>query len=532
MRPAGYHAANILIHALTGFFLFLLCRRILLRPATMRPERAAPDLVAVLAALLWLAHPLHTQSVTYIVQRMNGLAALFYVLALYLYARGRAREEQGGNGKQWPWLAGALAVWLMALGSKEIAITWPLAVFLYEWYFIRDLRTDWLRTRYVKVTATLLVIVTGLISLLAGGKLLTFLQAGYAERSFTLTERLLTQPRVVLFYLSQLIYPHPGRLSLVHDFPLSKSFLDPASTLLAILALLAIAAAAVVTARRFRLLSFAILWLLLHLVLESSVLGLEMVFEHRTYLPSMFFFLWLADLGWRRLPRKSAVPAVSIALLAMLSVWTWQRNSVWREPLLFWTDAVTKAPGNPRAHNNLGSALQSEGQLAAAGDHYQQALHLDPAFAVAHANFGSVLQEQGRLPEAIDHYRQALRIKPESLVARYNLGSALQLLGNDNEAISHYLLTLEARPDHADAHHNLAFALQKQGRAQEAIDHYQQAIRFAPDHLLAHYNLGRLFEQLGRRDEAARLYQKALRIEPRFEKARQRLAGLPPSPTH
>ncbi|MDT8288032.1 MAG: hypothetical protein RQ748_13060, partial [Elusimicrobiales bacterium] len=172
------------------------------------------------------------------------------------------------------WLTGAAGAGLCALGSKEIAATLPLLIFLCEWYFIQDLSRVWL-----KRALPFLLSLAGLFLLIVfvhlGADPLAAIQGAYRHREFSLGERLLTELRVVVFYLSLFFYPAPQRLNLDHHFALSGSLLEPVATLLAGLAIVFLASAAILSARRSPLFSFALAWFLLNLAIESTVIGLE-----------------------------------------------------------------------------------------------------------------------------------------------------------------------------------------------------------------------------------------------------------------
>jgi hypothetical protein len=139
----GYHLVNILIHASAGIFLYLFLKTTLNLPS-LRSRYEPYGWLPFVAALIWLIHPLQTQSVTYIVQRMNSMAAMFYVLAFLLYVRARLAEERW---QRWSLFAGCALASILSLGSKEISATLPFFIFLYEWYFFQDLSWSWLRRR-------------------------------------------------------------------------------------------------------------------------------------------------------------------------------------------------------------------------------------------------------------------------------------------------------------------------------------------------------------------------------------------------
>ncbi len=550
---AGYHAVNILIHALSAVFLYLFINATLALPslaARYGPRRS----IAFFTALIWLAHPVQTQSVTYIVQRMNSLAAMFYILSLFLYVRGRLATV---GRRQWMWFTGAGLAGLLALGSKEIAATLPFFILLYEWYFLQDLDKTWLKRRLPYIIGALLVF--GIIAFLfLGGNPIDRILSGYNHRDFTLPERLLTEFRVVIFYITLLLFPYPGRLNLDHDFPISHSLLDPMTTMPAIAAMAGLLVLACFTVKKHRLFSFCILWFLGNLVIESSVIGLEIVFEHRLYLPAMLAILPAVIFIYRYIKPQWLGIAVMCGIVAVFSVWTYQRNNVWADEITLWQDCVNKSPAKARPHYNLGNLLRRQGKFKEAIDHYyealqtksiyaddvynglgiilkaqgktkeainhyHEALRINPGLAEAHSNLGNALTSQGRIKEAIDHFYEALRIQPDFAEAHNSLGSALARQGKSKEAMRHYYEALRIKPNFVEAHNNLGNALASQGRIKEAIDHFYEALRIEPENADAHNNLGIALARQGRIKEAADHFYEALRIEPDFAGARENL---------
>ena len=509
-RLQGYHIVNIIIHLLSGIFLYLFIITTLSIPGLM-PKYDRPASIAFFAALVWLVHPIHTQSVTYIIQRLNSMAAMFYMLSFWLYVKGRLAPE---NAKRWPWYSGSALAGILALGSKENAAMLPFFIFLYEWYFFQNLDRDWLK-RHLKYVFGV-VFLFGLIALVYLGtnpfeKLKSL--NDYAHNEFTLTERVLTQFRVVIYYLSLLAYPHPSRLNLDYDFPLSHSLIDPVTTLLCLGAVIGFVGLAVYTARRERLISFCILWFFGNLLIESSVIPLAIIFEHRTYLPSMLVCLLAVLWGYRLIKIRWLGVALICFVAAVFSLWTYQRNNIWRDPVALWSDCVKKSPQKARPHNNLGTALDDQNRTQEAIDQYLQSLRIKPDYLDAHYNLGNALDKQGHTEEAIDHYLKVLQIRPDYEKALNNLGAALDEQGRTQEAVEHYLQALRIKPDYEKAHYNLGNALDKQGRTEEAIDHYLKALQIKPDYEKAHYNLGNALAKQGRTQKAIDHYLKALQIK-------------------
>ena len=490
----GYHLVNIGIHLLNAclVFVFALLTLHLIQGLPSQAERRQPPRVryaiALLAALIFVAHPIQVQSVTYIVQRMTSLATLFYLCALVGYILGRMAKN--GWLRAGLWLT-ALCSWLLALGSKEIAALLPFTILLYELYFFQDLRL-----RYKWRGLSLLVL--GLMSFVAltlvwlGADPWHYIQASYAHRDFTLGQRVLTEFRVIIMYLGLLLAPLPSRLSLLHEIPVSQSLFDPITTLLSLIALLALFGTALMTARRFRLLSFCILWFFGHLAIESSVIGLELAYEHRLYLPDVGFSLVLA---WAivTLPRVSALLRATAAtlLVAALSLMTWQRNNTWREPVGFWSDIVAKYPDSYRGHVNLANALSEAGQYQAALEHDRRALRLHPEDALVYLNTGMTLlhlQQPGRALKYLSISARSARDLPEAQLA-YAIG--LQRAGRPNEALVYYRDALRLAPDDARVMNGIGESLLLVGRTDLALRYFRRALLLAPGDKEASRNLAR-----------------------------------------
>ena len=166
------------------------------------------------------------------------------------------------------------------------------------------------------------------------------------------------------------------------------------------------------------------------------------------------------------------------------------------------------------------------GKTQEAMEHYEQALRIEPNFAVAHCNLGIALAQAGRIPEAIEHLQQALRIKSGYAEAHYNLGVVLARLGRLPETVAHFEQALRIKPDYAEVHCNLGLVLVQLGKTQDAMKHYEQALRLKPDFAEAHYNLGNALTRSGRVPEAIGHYEQALRIKPDYPEAQNSLAWL------
>lgn len=517
----GYHLVNILIHLSCGLLLYLLIKSTLCitgSGASSKYEQWIP----LFTALLWMVHPLQTQSISYIVQRMNSMAAMFYILSLLLFIKFRMATTRG---RKWILLSGCILSGLLALGTKENSATLPFFMFLYEWFFFQKLSTDWLKRHAFTLTA-IVITFTLMAGLYIGINQLEKIDLGYSLRDFTVSQRLLTELRVVIFYVSLLFWPQPSRLNLDHDFSLSHSLFQPPTTGICLVIILASIILAIYFAKREPLLSFCVIWFFGNLAIESSVIGLELVFEHRTYLPSMLAILLAVVVVFRVIkPQWLGIGLLCMAV-TLGSIWTFQRNQVWADDVALWRDCVKKSPQKARPYNNLAKALARQGNLNDATANYRIALTLKPDYARAHYNLGVILAKQGDLNKGIHHLRTAVHFDPSSHEAQNNLGVALLIQGDLDAAIVHLQNALKITPYYAEAHNNLGKAMQLKGNLPMAIEHYQAAVHLDPDYAKAHTNLGIILKQMGRLEEAKQHLEKALRLRPGYEAARRNLEEI------
>jgi len=526
----GYRLINLAIHLINGCLVYFLVFVMLLQVLIPHKEslfntRGFSDIqvlyskisiASLFAALFFTVHPVQTQSVTYIVQRMNTLSAMFYFAAFILFIYGRISRKKWNRWMLW---AGSLISWMLALGSKQIAAMLPFAVLLYDWYFLQHHNRQGLRRSLFQLcTVGVLLGVVGYLFL--GSHPVDAILNGYDKWDFTLRERLLTQCRVVILYLSLVAYPHPSRLNLLHQINTSQSIVQPATTLFSMILILGLFGLAVWIARKHRLISFSILWFFIHLFIESSFIGLHMIFEHRLYLP--IFGIALIT-GWLilQLPSRRYFLGISLSVVIVicLGTATYMRNFTWQDRITLWSDVVSKSPESPRAHSNLGLALAAGGQPEAAIRHYTRALVLNPIDSEIFNNLGMALAQQGNLEAAVDQYSTALRLDPNNAGAHYNLGISLERQGKTDAALNHLLQAIRIEPDFSEAHNNLGLILRRRGKLQEAVDHFSQAIKVQPDNVRAYNNMGVSLEQSGQSASAVTYYLEALRLKPDYLEA-------------
>jgi len=358
--PSTYalKAVNLAIHLFASVAIYVLAMLLLRAPVIgSRPIGRTTPWVAVFVAAAWLLHPLNLTAVLYTVQRMTSLAALFTLLGLCAYAAGRLRQIAGGNG--WPWILSALLVAMpLATLAKENGVLLPPLMLVVETILFR-FRTERRRDRAALALIFLLTVALPIVVFLAAGGI-QYLLGHYQYRDFTPLERLYTEVRALWWYAAMVVAPNPDALSLFHDdWPISRWLLEPPATLLAIAGLAVVTAFALCVRRRQPAFSFAVFFFLAGHVLESSIVALEPVFEHRNYLP-MFGILFAMAVAILRLQRHRALAPVAIligtGILTHSALATWQRAREWSDLVNYHRIEVERHPDSLRANTEAARA--------------------------------------------------------------------------------------------------------------------------------------------------------------------------------
>ena len=458
----GYHAFNLALHVLSALILLGIVRRTLARSA--RLVSAARPLALVTAAIR-LVHPLQTDAVTYVTQRTELLMGLFYLLTLY--AAIRAAE----GSRSWPWQTASVVSCALGMASKEVMITAPLMVMLYDRVFLYPSLAEARRRRwplYAGLMATWAVLAT-LLMLSPPHHLLVLIPGGHAsvlERGMTPWEYLRTQVGVIARYLGLALWPHP--LCLDHGLWVARTAGEVLPGALVVAGLVGGTAWAL---RRHPGTGFLGAWFLVVLAPTSSVVPVvtEVMAERRMHLPLAAVAVAAVLGGYaavgalvRSDSRRAALRvSLALAVIATLTALTARRNVDYGSEVSIWSDAAEKRPWNPRAHNNLGNALLRAGDLDGAFAQYAEAIRLEPDYAEAHYNLGNAFLRKGRPTDAAASYAAALRIDPELAPAHYNLGNVQLAEGRFEEAIAHFGEVLRIDPDFEYARTNLRVARER-----------------------------------------------------------------------
>jgi tetratricopeptide (TPR) repeat protein len=541
----GYHVVNLAIHILAALTLFGILRRTFLMPVLRDHFGSSATLLALAIALLWALHPLQVESVTYIVQRAESLCGLFYLLVLYCVIRGKTAEqkashfdsrlssqERSGMRGTCLWYTAAVVACLLGVATKEVIVTAPIAVLLYDRTFLAGSFGQALRQRwglYLGLAATWLLLAYLVLSTGLLGK-----STGYgAPEAIGAWDYLRSQPSVILHYLRLSLWPYP----ICFDYGRTAVVGSPGSSLSAALVVGMLIAATGWGLVRGKAWAMPGAWMFLILAPTSLLPLPDLAFEHRMYLPlagvGAIVLLGVFRLGQRLLQRGVIVRAalhfvfgfILIVMCIALGVLSARCNSAYRSQLLLWEDAVAKAPRSDRAHNNLAIVLAQQGRLAEAADHCHKALEIRPDDWEGYNNLGNILFQQGHSDEAIADYKKALEIKPTAAEVYNNLGYVLMKLGRLAEAVRNCQRALEIQDDYVDAHNNLGDALEQMGMPADAIVHYQKALELSPDNVHVYINLGNLRFRQGNLSDAIAYYRKVLEINPQYTDAHHNIGA-------
>jgi tetratricopeptide (TPR) repeat protein len=496
----GFHVVNLVIHLLAALTVYALVG-VALRAAGAGDERRR--LASLSTALLFVAHPLQTQAVTYVVQRYTSLAALFYLAALLLYALSRSEARRDRRVLLY---GGSMLAALLAMGTKEIAVTLPFAMALYELLFVRAPVRE--RVRHLVLPALLLAVVPlavlhsappppgGAAAAPAGagtpalGAVLD--TAARAGSTVARDDYLLTQARVVVTYLRLLAFPVGQNVD--WDYSVSRSLdLAVVASALALAALLGAGVWLVTVSRRRSspealLAGFGIVFFFLAISVESSVIPIrDVIAEHRLYLPSFGLFA-AAGAGiaaaHERLRLRSpglagTLLAAAGALVLVLGAATWARNQLWADPVELWRDAAAKSPNKARPILNWAGALRERGDRQAALQLAVRALPLEPSDHEEMVAFGYVYRELGDLQGARRCWEASLKLRPlfgPTLVA---LGNLAWDEGDRGEARRYLELAVQAEPQLATAHLKLAAVLGAMGEEARSYEELELFLRYA-----------------------------------------------------
>lgn len=507
----SYHVFNLLVHAGAGLALFGLIRRTLLLPRLAPRFGAGATGLAGAIALLWVLHPLQTESVTYVVQRAEAMMGLCLFACLYAFGRG-VSAPPGAPARAW--FAAAWLACLAGTACKEVMAVVPVLVGLYDRTFVAGgFGAAWRARRWVY--GALLLTWLPLAGLVASAGVTR--GGTFALRAEAFVGYWLTQPEAITRYLGLTFWP-AGQ---AFDYGFFRVASPLAALPWAIPVLLLLGGTLWALVRRPGW-GFLGAFFFLCLAPSSLMPGLmQVIVEHRMYVP-LAAVLSAAGAGlWLWLGRRAVVLLVGLALLA--GVVTVRRNADYATAETLWADTVARRPQSAIAQSNLGQIRFDQGRLGEAVALYQASLRLKPDMAQTHYNLGMVLEKLERIDEASACYAEAARLLPHFAQAHTRRAAILVTQGRLDEALAHLQPALAYLPELPEAHYTVGLVMAAQGRLDLARRAYADALRYNPDLAEARLNLGIVCAQLGERGEALAQLQELVRRRPAMPEAQANL---------
>ena len=500
----GYHLVNVAIHllnALIVYWLILITAKYYYNNYQSKQsawDRFQPALVALLPAMLFVAHPIQTQAVTYVVQRFTSLCTLFYLAGILFYALARcsrnpeSRDDKTLSFKHWGLMGAALVCAILASKTKEIAFTFPVSILLYEFVFFRDTLLQRLKQLTIPVLVPLALSGVMFFQILSSGGLKGLSEFTKVQTNISRIDYLTTQFRVLMTYLRLLIFP--VNQSIDYDFPVYTSFTWPvalSATALVIMfgtaCWLWIRSQKLYTPERFylRLMAFGIFWFFITISIESSILPIvDVIFEHRLYLPS-FGALSAIAAALLLITSKTSfatsryMVCLFMPIILILALSTYQRNKVWANDLTLWQDAYSKAPNKARVANNYAAALILRGKGESALPMLVSSIEREPGYFASWNNLPRVYAQlpllKGFYKTGFEFLQQNGDVNPVYVTrwfsnALNNLGLAYLLQDDNVKAYENFKKSLELNPQSELVRKNaFNFISSMPDRAQAAI---------------------------------------------------------------
>ena len=542
MNPSGYHVTNLILHIIEALLIWIIVRRL-----------SIPG--AFLAAIIFAVHPVNVESVSWIAQRKNLMAMLFFLLSILWYIKHlssirlddsqRSRDSPNAEPAhgvcgvlpgRWYWLS--LGAFVLAMLSKGSVAVLPVLLLVIIWWLRSTPQGTVPIFAQQKWDCPLRFLVLHTVPFFAVAIALTGVNIWFQKhgtdlviRTAGFVERLLGAGGILWFYLYKALLPFD--LSFVYR----QWHIDVGNPLWWLPLLAALITSAVLwryrkTWSRPFLFAWGFFCVALVPVLgftDVYFMKFSLVADHYQHI-ALIGVIILAAAGlnlWQQSGRNEmhrAAMAVAVVAVSTLAFLTWRQSGLYRDEITLYQATLEKNPDCWMAHINLGKAFSDKGRPDEEIKHYEQALRLKPDYSEAHNNLGSALVQAGRLQEGIEHLEQALRLKPDDPEVHNNLGAALTKAGRTQDAIKYYEQALQLRPGFSEAHFNLGNVLSDTGRPQEAITHYEQALQLKPDYIAAHNNLAIILIKVGRPREAIEHFKRVLQLSPENIEAWNNLA--------
>ncbi len=535
LNVSGFHLANNSIHALNALFIYLISLLLLKIEgdnkitSVNKTTKVNTEWYAFAAGLVFGLHTINTQAVNYISSRSVLLVTLFYLISFYLFLKAREETDlKDKNIKRFAlYYILSLISYSFSLLSKEIAITLPIVLLLYEYIILirkrkdksRDTKTTTQKSFIKALNPALWIIYLKyhiFFWITSGGYLLlrkkiigqaaikitynTMITGKGSHRS--ILENFLIQTKAILLYIK--LFFMPVGLSVLHDISKVKGLTEP-YVLMSAAFIVLILISAIMLRKRYSSISFCILWFFITILPETIIPLNIIVNEHRTYLPCIGFSLLTAFLLYntektnqKRLI-KTALSIVIIVFISLNARATIKRNKIWKNEYTLWSDTVKKAPKSFIAHDSLGSAYIARKQFNKAVAQFKTAIDLNPKYVKSYNNLGIAYLKMKHIDSAIMAFKTAIKLNPSYPMPYFNLGLSYTQKGMIDKSIDAYLEALQftvISSDKADILNNLGNAFSRKGNWQEAIKSYRKALKFQPYNKATLHNLDNALKKI------------------------------------
>jgi tetratricopeptide (TPR) repeat protein len=391
-NPYGFHVVNIAIHICCAVFFFLFSYKSLDTGWLREKYGAFSFWLAAVAAIIWALHPIQVNAVTYIVQRMTSLAVLFALMALTAWLWGRESWIQQRRFQALGWWTGAFVSWCLGLLSKEHVAIVPVLIVVHELFLLRRGRIQKIKWNWIFLLG---VFFAALCLYYLGSDPIQRILGGYVKRDFTLMERLLTESRVLWHYISLFFVPISKRFSLFYDYPLSTGIFSPITTCIAMISWSGLLFFSWYFREKYPIISWMTAWFLVSNLIESTIIPLEIIFEHRMYLPSSGLSMGVVLICFDAFQNMKMHRAVSVcfllAFLCVLSFATYSRNLDFRNEVALYRSELQKFPDSQRNRLGLALALNHAGRFSEGGRMLEEMAEAYPYDFVVQQNWYNFL---------------------------------------------------------------------------------------------------------------------------------------------
>lgn len=480
LNPAGYRLTNIILHALNSVLIYTLASYI------------SRGWVPLTASLLFALHPVHTEAVVGITFREDLLVTFFYLSSLICYIRFANGSRGGGYIL-------SLLLFFIALLSKEMAVTLPLVLLAYDYFFGLRGKRKWYR--YLPYL--------GLIPLYLW---LLYIVYSNPPTPPAYHGNILDISTVLAGYFKLLVFPF--NLSVDYDIASSSN-----SWTFIFLIISIFASVLYILKSEDKTGSLCIAFFFITLIPVLNIVPtFRLIADRFLYLPSAGFCIFIAVIFYRIIPEKASWRKLYFlgpaAILLFYAATAMDRGRVWQNDLTLWSDVLKKSPQSVRAYTAIGAYYIKEGKDDEAFPFLQKSIELRPDYDKGYYNLGVVYLRKGNTDAAITAMKKAMEITPGYGKAHFNLGLAFMQKEKYDEAVAEYEKALSSMPGNAVLYNNIGNAYSSKMMYDRALQMYEKAVSINPDYADAYYNMGNSLVEKGMYIQALRSYEKAVALDP------------------